>query len=130
MILHLVIEFGPYNWHPHYKNIKKILRNNRVPFIAKKRAIEQGILHSIWADEKHIEKARELVSSYEIKDSFSVAEEERVEKISKEFEANWFWYITVLFIRYPITNPWIFLILFILVITIVVVPLVQYGFIG
>ena len=130
MNLHLVIEFNPYNWRPHYRNIKKLLRKNRVPYKTKKRATDQGLLQSIWADENHIEKARELVSSYDIKDPYIIAQEERVEKLSKEFEKDWYWYLVAIFVRYPVAHPWYFLVTLVLVLTIILFPFVQYGLIG
>jgi len=76
MNLRTVIEFGPYGWHPHYRNIKKLLRQNGIPFKTKTRATEKGIFQSIWVFEEHFEKARELASSYDFKDAYTIAQDE------------------------------------------------------
>ena len=130
MSLHLLIEFSSFNCHPHYRNIKKLLRKNRIPFKTKKRATEQGLLERIWTEEIHIEKARKLLSLYDMKDQYKIAQEARVDKISNELEKNWYWYLIAIFFCYPFAHPWYFLLTLILIFAIVLFPFIQYGLIG
>ena len=127
MNLRTVIEFGPYGWHPHYRNIKKLLRQNGIPFKTKTRATEKGIFQSIWVFEEHFEKARELTSSYDFKDAYTIAQEGRVKKLSKDIEKNWYRYLVQIIIFYSFAHPWKFLAALFFIFAIILLPFYQYG---
>jgi hypothetical protein len=126
MNMHLLIEFSPSIWYPHFRNIKKLLRKNNIPFKTKKRVIELDLLQSIWVEEDHIKKAQELLSTYEITDPNSIAQEARVEKIAQEFEKNWYLYLIAIFIHYPAVYPWRFLVAIIAILAVIFAPLASY----
>jgi len=126
MKLYLAKCFDDYDWYPNYRILKKKLRKDKTPFIIKKLSTDNGILHSIWSTEEHIEKVRAIVSAHYANDPWLAKQAEQAEIIAQEFEETWLKSILYWVTIYTIRKPFHFFIIVIMVLSITLFPFLRY----
>ena len=126
MKLYLAKRFDDYDWYPNYRILKKKLRKEKIPFIIKKLSTENGILHSIWSTEMHIEKVRAVVSAHYANDPRLAKQAAQAEIISQEFEEKWLKSIIYWVTIYAIRKPFHFSVIAIMVLSITLFPFLSY----
>lgn len=126
MKLYLAKEFSEDNWYPDYKKLKKKLRNSKVPFTVRKLPTENGLLHSIWSSEEHIDRVRDIVSRHYLKDPKVQIKIKRVEALSSEFEEKWMGSFLFSLMATAIKRPLLFTAAAIVVVAMCVYPFFKY----
>ena len=125
-MLFLAKEFTEIGWYPHFRKVKKLLRKKSIPFTIKKQPTRDGLIHSIWANEEHIDAVRREITGYYGDDPKTQRQAERVEELSSEFEKNWFYYLLAIIYHYGRYRPLLFWPLFLVIVAAFVAPIFWY----
>jgi hypothetical protein len=119
-----VIDFNGNHWRRDYRKIKKILRNEKVPFTIKKLPEYETLMHSLWVDDEYLDKAIVLVEAYYSKKPEILRKNARVKKLSKEFEEEWIFTLIAIFIYYPKKHPVYFGVILLVILAMVLFPII------
>ena len=126
MKLYLAKEFTKHDWYPNYRQIKKKLRKNKLPFTIRKLSTENGLLHSIWSTTEHIEQVRDLVNKHYLNDPMIRNQIYRTEALAQEFEDKWIKNIFSTLTVKALNHPVLFIGAAIAVLAMVLFPFFQY----
>ena len=125
-MLILAKEFREVVWYPHFRKIKKALRNRKIPFTIKKQPTPEGLLHSIWAREENIVEVKNVISSYYGPEHREKLQERRVDALAAKFESSWYLYLVAVVVHHGKYHPFVFWPIFIAVLAGIVYPIMWY----
>ena len=126
--MRLIREFTEYDWYPNYKKIKKCLRKEKIPFVVKKTPDQDGLIYSIWVDEYHIDKAKCVVATQYKNNKKLISQENKVEKLTKNFEGNLPYNIFYYSYLKIIKSPLLFFLILLFILAMALYPIFEYSF--
>lgn len=119
-----VTDFKSDHWRRDFRKVKKKLRSQNIPFTIKKTPEFGTIVYSLWADDEHIDKARNLAAAYFAKKPEVVRLNERVENLANKFGDEWVYALIAIFIVYPKKHPLYFAVALLVILAMVLPPMV------